>query len=410
MSTNPFAKAEMGTPDPILGLSEAFQKDSDSRKVSVGVGAYRDDDGKPFVLPSVREAQRRMAENGLNEEYAGILGIPTFVNKATKFLYGNECSAILENRLAAAQALSGTGALRVMFTFLHDHLDARADGQRHKIYLPNPTWANHLPIASCSGLEPAKYRYYDPATVGLDFDGMKADLSAAEDGSLVLFHACAHNPTGIDPTREQWSDLSDLCKDKGHFVLFDSAYQGFASGDADTDAWAVREFEKRGHRMMVAQSFAKNFGLYGERVGTLSAVCQDEDEKARVTEALKRTIRPMYSNPPIYGARIVDEILGAPDLEAQWRGECRGMADRIASMRQALRSTLEAVGSTRDWSHITSQIGMFCFSGLTPEQVDRLKDEFHIYMTRNGRISMAGVTSKNVEYLAKSIHAVSAGQ
>lgn len=331
-----------------------ISQDTDPRKVSVGVGAYRDDDGKPYVLPSVREAQRRMVEKGLNEEYAGILGIPTFVSKATEFLYGHDCSAIKENRLAASQALSGTGALRVMFTFLHDHLGERADGQPHKVYMPNPTWANHLPIARCSGLEPAQYSYYHPETVGLDFDGMRKDLEGAEDGSLVLFHACAHNPTGIDPTREQWSEISDLCKQKDFFVLFDSAYQGFASGDADKDAWAVREFVSRGHHMMVAQSFAKNFGLYGERVGTLSAVCRDDEEKTRVTEALKRTIRPMYSNPPIYGARIVDEVLGDAALEAQWREECKGMADRIASMRQALRSKLEGLGTTRDWSHITS--------------------------------------------------------
>jgi len=345
----------------------------------------------------------------LNEEYAGILGIPEFVSKATEFLYGHSSPAIKEKRLAAGQALSGTGALRVMFTFLADHLGERADGQLHKVHMPNPTWANHLPIAKCSGIEPAQYRYYDPATVGLDFDGMTSDLEGIEDGSAVLFHACAHNPTGIDPTKEQWIAISDLCKKKGFFVLFDSAYQGFASGDADEDAWAVREFVERGHTMMVAQSFAKNFGLYGERVGTLSAVCKDEDEKARVTEALKRTIRPMYSNPPIYGARIVAEVLDDPELEAQWRVECHGMADRIASMRTALRSKLEGLGTTRDWSHITSQIGMFCYSGLAPEQVDRLREEFHIYMTRNGRISMAGVTSKNVDYLGESIHAVTGG-
>jgi len=372
-------------------------QDLDERKVSVGVGAYRDDNGHPYVLPSVREAQHRILAKGMNEEYAGIIGIPSFVHRATMFLYGKD---------SPVMALSGTGALRVIMTFLQHHLPPRKDGRPHKVHMPNPTWANHLPIASHCNLEPCQYRYYDPKTVSLDFDGMMDDLNKLDDGEVVLFHACAHNPTGIDPTQDQWKDISELCLRKNIFVLMDTAYQGFASGDADKDAWALRYFVSQGHPMMVAQSFAKNFGLYGERVGTVSAVCRSKDEKTRVMEAMKRVIRPMYSNPPIYGARIVDEVLEDPALEAQWRQECLGMANRIHSMRTALRSALERNGSSRDWSHITSQIGMFCYSGLSSDEVDRLRNEYHIYMTQNGRISMAGVTSNNVEYMADAIHKV----
>lgn len=274
------------------------------------------------------------------------------------------------------------------------------------MYLPVPSWGNHTPIMRDAGLNVKGYRYYRPEDCGLDFEGMCADIKAAKPGSAFLIHACAHNPTGVDPTPAQWDELSALFKGSGHFIFFDSAYQGFASGDAEKDAYSIRKFAADGHSFLLAQSYAKNFGLYGERIGCLSAVCADAEEAARVESQLKILIRPMYSNPPVYGARIVELILGSAELEAQWREECKGMADRIIDMRDALKSNLYKLGSTRSWEHVTEQIGMFCYSGLTTEQVLKVRSDQHIYMTNDGRISMAGVTTKNVEYLAAAMHEV----
>jgi aspartate aminotransferase, mitochondrial len=395
----------MGPPDPILGLNDAFNKDTDTKKVNLGVGAYRDDNGKPWMLPSVVEAEKRLLEKGWNgvqqKEYAGIVGIKEFNDASLKFAYGADSPVIKENRVAAAQVLSGTGGGRLAFEFY-----ARFLGKGTTVYMPDPTWANHLPMAKDAGLNLGTYRYYDKKTIGLDFSGMCEDIKNAKDGSVFMLHACAHNPTGVDPTVEQWKELSALMKKKNHLVFFDSAYQGFASGDAEKDAASMRIFVKDGHDIAIAQSYAKNFGLYGERIGCFSMVGQTSEEADRLLSQIKILIRPMYSNPPIHGARIVATILNDPVLNKQWYAECKSMADRIIVMRDTLKASLAKEGSVRNWDHITSQIGMFCFSGMTPEQVERLRTEFHIYMTKNGRISMAGVTSKNVGYLASSMHQV----
>jgi aspartate aminotransferase len=275
--------------------------------------------------------------------------------------------------------------------------------------MPNPTWGNHHNIFRDSGLEPAAYSYYDSSSCAFDFQGMLRDVEVAESGSLFLLHACAHNPTGCDPSKEQWDQLSQAFKAKGHVVFFDCAYQGFASGDAEKDAYAVRKFAADGHNLILSQSFAKNFGLYGERIGTLSVVGQDKEEAARLASQLKAIVRPMYSNPPVYGARLVVEVLKDEALRQQWTTECRGMADRIIKMRHLLKDSLVGLGSTRDWSHITDQIGMFCFTGLNKEQVLQIRGPEHaIYCTEDGRISMAGITSANVAHVAKAIHTVTA--
>lgn len=255
-------------------------------------------------------------------------------------------------------------------------------------------------------MTPVSYRYYDNKNIALDFDGLVEDLRKAEDGSAVLLHACAHNPTGVDPTPEQWRALSNVFKEKGHFPFFDMAYQGFASGDTNKDAYAVRYFVEQGHQIALCQSFAKNMGLYGERAGLFSLVTESAEEVQRVDSQLKIIIRPLYSNPPIHGARIASEILTDPTLKSQWLEEVKLMANRIISMRALLKKNLEDLGSKHDWSHVTSQIGMFCYTGLTGEQVDRLAKEYSVYLTRNGRISIAGITSSNVGRLAEAIHAV----
>jgi aspartate aminotransferase, mitochondrial len=270
-----WSSVPMAPADPILGLSEAFQMDADPNKVNLGVGAYRGDDGKPYVLPSVREAEKRMLAAEHNHEYLPIVGLKSYTDLALGFAYGEDSPALTEGRVAAMQTLSGTGSLRLATEYFKRFHDGGA------LYVPNPTWGNHIPIAEHSGLEVRKYSYFDPSTVGLDFAGMLDDVNAAPENSIFLLHACAHNPTGIDPSSEQWAELANLMKKKNHLPFFDSAYQGFASGDAEIDASSIRHFVAEGHCIALCQSFAKNFGLYGDRIGTLSFVCDDQDETAR---------------------------------------------------------------------------------------------------------------------------------
>jgi aspartate aminotransferase len=394
-----WANVPQGPPDAILGITEAFKADSFDKKINLGVGAYRDDAGKPYVLPSVREAERRVVDAKMNKEYAGITGVPEFPAAAAKLAYG-ESSPVLD-RVAITQTISGTGALRIGAAFLE-----RFYTGDKKIFIPSPSWANHKAVFSDAGLGVKTYRYYNKDTIGLDFEGMIEDIKSAHQGSVFLFHACAHNPTGVDPTPEQWMEVSKVCKERGHLAFFDMAYQGFASGDCDKDAFALRHFIEEGHQVALCQSFAKNMGLYGERVGAFSIVCADGAEKKRVDSQLKILIRPLYSNPPIHGARIASEILNDPKLYQQWLGEVKGMADRIITMRAALKDNLEKLGSKHDWSHITSQIGMFAYTGLTAGEMDKLAKEFSVYATKDGRISVAGITSGNVGRLAEAIYKV----
>jgi aspartate aminotransferase len=387
-----------------LGLTELFREDKDARKINVGVGAYRDERGLPYVLPSVREAISRIADSDYTLEYAPISGVPGFVKCALEFAYGEDSAPLLDNRIAAVQSLSGTGAIRLFSAFV-----ARFIGEGTPIYVPNPTWGNHKAIIKDAGCSVAEYRYLGEDRVSFDRDGMLADIAAAPTGSVFLFHACAHNPTGVDPSHEDWGLISDAVKAGGHTAFFDCAYQGFASGNADTDAFAIRQFVRDGHHIWLAQSFAKNFGLYGERVGALSTVCADSEESSRVLSQLKLIIRAMYSSPPLHGARIVETVLGDSTLRSQWYGECKGMAERIAAMRGLLAAEL-VKRSTRDWSHVEQQIGMFCYTGLTKEQSEALVRDHHVYLTANGRVSMAGVNPSNVVHLAESIAAVTGGK
>jgi aspartate aminotransferase len=394
-----WAQVPQGPPDAILGITEAFKADKFEKKINLGVGAYRDDQGKPYVLPSVRTAEEQIVGSRLNKEYAGITGIPEFTSSAGKLAYGGSSSAL--ERLAITQSISGTGALRIGGAFL-----SRFYPGAKAIYIPTPSWANHKAVFLDSGLKVEQYRYYDKKTIGLDFGGMLSDIKEAPEGSIFLFHACAHNPTGVDPNPEQWKEISEVVKKRGHYAFFDMAYQGFASGDVDRDAFAVRHFVEQGHNICLAQSFAKNMGLYGERVGAFSVVAESPEEKKRIDSQIKILVRPLYSNPPIHGARIAAQILGEPGLYSQWLAEVKGMADRIITMRAVLKENLEKLGSAHDWSHITSQIGMFAYTGLEPEQMDQLAKEYSVYATKDGRISVAGITSGNVGRLAEAIYKV----
>lgn len=290
-------------------------------------------------------------------------------------------------------------------SLISDRRSPSAHTHRHCLHR-----GNHWKIFDNCNLETKPYRYYSKSTNGLDLDGLLADIQDAPNGSIILLHAAAHNPTGCDPSMEDWKKIADILEAKEHIVFFDSAYQGFASGDAEKDASAFRYVVNRGLPVLLAQSFAKNFGLYGERCGTLSVVCGDAEQKERVLSQLKGIIRPMYSSPPKHGSSIVKTVLTDDTLKKQYYEECASMAERIQEMRSRLVETLAAVGSKHDWSHVASQIGMFAFTGMSAEMVDQLTEEYKIFMTRDGRISIAGLNEGNIEYVAKAIHTVTDGK
>lgn len=393
----------LAPPDPILGLTVAYNEDRSPMKVNLGVGAYKDDQCNPFVLQSVRIAEEKLL--GSHHEYAPIDGIPEFKEAAIKLLFGKQMDDYIGqiNQIACIQTLSGTGALRLFAEFFARN---NGDDKSKDIYIPDPTWGNHNSIFKYAGLNPIPYTYYCFDTKSLNFTGLISSLSRIPNNSLVLLHACAHNPTGCDPSPEEWSRISEIVKQRNHIVLFDCAYQGFCSGNPEKDAYAVRMFVRDGHPVSVCQSFAKNFGLYGERIGALHILTESKDEHNRIMSQLKVIARSMYSSPAIHGAKIVAHILSDPSLKSLWELECRLMADRIRLMRENLRENIYSMGSKLSWEHITSQNGMFCYTGLTKEQVLRLKKEFHIYLTDDGRISIAGLTSSNIAYAANAIHQV----
>ncbi|KAI0030667.1 glutamic oxaloacetic transaminase AAT1 [Vararia minispora EC-137] len=388
-----------GPPDPILGITERFKADKSPLKINLGVGAYRDGSGKPYVLSAVKKAEEIIRASNPDHEYLPITGLPELTNAATVLAYGANSPHVKNGTISVTQSISGTGALRIGAAFL-----ARFWPRGKVIYLPTPSWGNHQAIFQDAGFEVRQYRYLDSKTIGIDFEGLKSDLLGAEPGSIVLLHACAHNPTGVDPTEAQWRQISDLVKENQLYPFFDMAYQGFASGSTDRDAFAVRHFVSEGHQIALAQSFAKNMGLYGERVGAFSLTVADAEEKARIDSQLKIVIRPMYSNPPLHGARIASTILTNPELYAEWETEVKGMADRIINMRERLYDELTHTHKTPgEWGHIKSQIGMFSYTGLTPPQTSALAEKAHIYMTSFGRISMAGLNNSNIDYFAESV-------
>lgn len=392
---------EMGPPDAILGVTEAFKKDTNPNKLNLGQGTYRDDLGNPFILPSVRKAEEMIFASNLNHEYAPIEGQADFCDEAVRLAAGENSTLVKNENYCTVQGLSGTGSLRIGAALISSSFPG------HKlVHLPNPSWGNHSSILKQSGLEVSSYRYYDPSTCRLDFHGAMEDIEQMQENSVILLHACAHNPTGVDPDQEQWKQISQLVKRKQLLPFFDMAYQGFASGDVDKDAFAVRQFLEDGHNILLAQSFAKNFGLYGQRVGAFTAVTQDREQALRLMSQIKILIRPMYSNPPRHGARIVATILSSPELRQDWLDDVKLMADRIIAMREQLKTNLIKAGSIHNWDHITDQIGMFCFTGMTPQQVTKITKDFSVYMTKDGRISVAGITFSNVSYLANAIHQV----
>lgn len=379
-------------------MSQRFQADTDTSKVNVSIGAYRTDEGKPLVLSCVKKAEKAIVSNGtLNKEYLPQRGDASFSKLCQEMLFGETSGLVKEGRVATVQSLSGTGSLRIGAEFLKRFAKGKT------VYISTPTWGTHNSIMDHAGIPYKSYRYWNAKDRNLDLEGMLADIEGAPDGSVILLHAAAHNPTGVDPTKEQWDKIMAVCKAKKHVCWFDSAYQGFATGDLELDAYAMRKFADAGMPLLLSQSFAKNFGLYGERIGTFSVVCGSKDEVTNVMSQLDIIIRNLYSNPPKHGANIVKTVLSDAALYQEWRDELLAMSKRIQSMRTMLYDELIALGTPGNWTHITSQIGMFSFTGLTPAQSKAMVDKHHIYMLGNGRVSMAGVTSGNVKYIAKAI-------
>ncbi|KAM8858492.1 aspartate aminotransferase, cytoplasmic [Spinachia spinachia] len=400
-----FCEVPQAAPVAVFKLSQDFNNDQFPNKVNLGVGAYRTDEGQPWVLPVVKKVEKILVQDeSLNHEYLPILGLPDFRSSASKIALGEDSPAILENRVGAAQCLGGTGALKMGAEFLSRFYNGNKN-TKTPIYVSAPTWENHNAVFANAGFEDVRpYKYWDAENRGLNFAGFLEDLESCPEHSVFVLHACAHNPTGTDPTQEQWMQIAEVMMRRKLFVFFDSAYQGFASGCLDKDAWAVRYFVSVGFEMFCAQSFSKNFGLYNERVGNLTIVAHDADNLKRVLSQMEKIVRTTWSNPPSQGARIVSITLNTPELFTEWKDNVSTMAGRVLMMRAQLRAKLEALGTPGTWDHITEQIGMFSFTGLNPKQVEYMVKERHVYLMASGRINMCGLTSRNIEYVAESIH------
>lgn len=399
-----FGNISAAPPVEVFKLSADYQADQSPNKVSLGVGAYRDDQGKPWILPVVKKAETQLAkdieEEKINHEYLPVLGYGTYSEAAVQLILGSDSYAVNNGLSFGIQCLSGTGALRVGAEFLKQQLHSSV------VLLSDPTWGNHNLIFKLAGFaDIRKYRYWDKENRNLNFAGMMEDLKAAPERAVVILHGCAHNPTGIDPTKAQWEEIANIVEERKLIPFFDCAYQGFASGDLDADAWAVRYFvNERKMEIFCSQSFSKNFGLYNERAGNLTVVVKNPSVVANTKSQLTLVVRGMYSNPPAHGARVVEKVLNSDSLFAEWKNNIKTMAGRIIAMRKELRDKLESLGTPGSWNHITDQIGMFSFTGLSPEMCEFLLKEKHIYLLKNGRISMCGVTPGNLDYLAHSIN------
>ncbi|MEN9375652.1 MAG: hypothetical protein RL710_809 [Pseudomonadota bacterium] len=391
-----FSNVEMAPRDPILGLNEQFNADSNPAKVNLGVGVYYDDNGKLPLLACVQAAEKSMMETPKPRGYLPIDGIAAYDAGVKALVFGADSEPVKSGRVATVQAIGGTGGLKIGADFLKK-LNPNA-----KVLISDPSWENHRALFANAGFTVENYRYYDAATRGVDFAGMLADLNAAAPGTIVVLHACCHNPTGYDITADQWAQVVAAVKTKGLVAFLDMAYQGFGHGLTE-DGAVIAQFVAAGLTFFVSTSFSKSFSLYGERVGALSVLCENKEECDRVLSQLKIAIRTNYSNPPTHGGAIVAAVLGTPELRALWEKELGEMRVRIKAMRQKLVDGLKAAGVQQDMSFITTQIGMFSYSGLTKDQMVRLRGEFGVYGTDTGRMCVAALNSKNIDYVCASI-------
>lgn len=391
-----FSAVEMAPRDPILGLNEQFNADTNPAKVNLGVGVYFDDNGKLPLLACVQAAEKTMMEKPSARGYLPIDGIAAYDAAVKALVFGADSEAVKSGRVATVQGIGGTGGLKIGADFLKK-LNPQA-----KVLISDPSWENHRALFTSAGFTVESYRYYDAKNRGVDFAGMLADLNAAAPGTIVLLHACCHNPTGYDITASQWDQVIAAIQAKSLVPFLDMAYQGFGHGIAE-DGAVIGKFVAAGLDFFVSTSFSKSFSLYGERVGALSVLCANKEECDRVLSQLKIVIRTNYSNPPIHGGAVVAAVLGNPELRALWEKELGEMRVRIKAMRQKLVDGLKAAGVTQDMSFITTQIGMFSYSGLSKEQMVRLRSEFGVYGTDTGRMCVAALNSKNIDYVCAAI-------
>lgn len=391
-----FETIQPAAPDAILGLNEEFLRDARPHKVNLTVGVYKDESGVTPILSSVKAAEQRLCETEATKAYLGIAGLPEFTTRVRSLLLGDESQAIGEDRAVTVQCPGGTGALRVAADFL-----ARNVGHP-TVWCSRPTWANHHNVFRAAGLPTETYAYLDAAGTGFDAEAMMESLKTIPAGDVVCLHGCCHNPTGVDPSPEDWCEIVSIAQQRGWLPLVDLAYQGFGSG-LDDDARAVRMLADAGLELMVAHSYSKNFGLYAERTGALTVIVGDSDRASAVESQVKSAVRANYSNPPKHGAAIVATILSDDELTASWMGELAQMRERIHALRQQLADGLTAKGLDRDFSFLLRQNGMFSFSGLTPLQVDELKQKHAIYMVRSGRINIAGLNQRNLRVVCDAI-------
>ena len=399
MTPSIFSAVEMAPRDPILGLTEAFNADSRTTKVNLGVGVYFDDNGKIPLLNAVKVAEKARLEAMPSRGYQPIDGLAAYNQAVQIMLFGKESPLLAEGKVVTAQALGGTGALKVGADYLKRLLPGAT------VYISDPSWENHRAIFENAGFTVDSYPYYDAATRGVDFAAMKSGLNALQSGSIIVLHACCHNPTGADLSEAQWREVIEVIQARGLVPFIDMAYQGFADGIAE-DALALNLFVASGLQFFVSTSYSKSFSLYGERVGALSVVTASKDESARVLSQIKRMIRSNYSNPPTHGGAIVAAVLASPELRQMWEAELVVMRERIKTMRSSLADKLKAKGVAQDFSFVTKQRGMFSYTGLSAEQVARMQSEFGVYAVNTGRVCIAALNTKNIDYVTEAIAAV----
>ena len=386
----------MASKDPILGVTETFNADKNPHKVNLGVGIYYDDNGKVPLLECVRQAENLLAEKSAPRSYLPIDGLPAYDRAVRELVFGADSAAVRENRVITVQTLGGTGGLKVGADFLRRLLP------QSQVWISDPSWENHRALFENAGFAVNTYPYYHAASHGINFSGMLDSLKALQPGSIVVLHACCHNPTGVDLTAAQWTEVIDAVVSRGLLPFVDIAYQGFGDG-IDADGEVVRRFAQAGCPVFVSNSFSKSFSLYGERIGSLSVVASDSAEAARVLSQLKRVVRTNYSNPPTHGGQIVATVLTSPELRALWEKELGQMRDRIREMRRHLVEKLSARLPKSDFGYVTRQRGMFSYSGLSKDAVDRLRDEFSVYAIDTGRICVAALNTRNLDHVTEAI-------
>lgn len=399
MTSSIFSAVEMAPRDPILGLNEAFNADSRTTKVNLGVGVYFDDNGKIPLLNAVKVAEKARLEAMPSRGYQPIDGLAAYNQAVQVMLFGKESPLLAEGKVVTAQALGGTGALKVGADYLKRLLPGAT------VYISDPSWENHRAIFETAGFPVDSYPYYDAATRGVNFAAMKSCLNSLQAGSIIVLHACCHNPTGADLSEAQWREIIEVIQVRGLVPFIDMAYQGFADGIAE-DALALNLFVASGLQFFVSTSYSKSFSLYGERVGALSVITASKDESARVLSQIKRMIRSNYSNPPTHGGAVVAAVLGSPELRQMWEAELVVMRERIKTMRSSLVEKLKAKGVAQDFSFVIKQRGMFSYTGLSAEQVARMQNEFGVYAVNTGRICVAALNTKNIDYVADAVAAV----